>query len=119
MALASDIMKGGFSAMSAKAIQGQTNGAVAAAGTAQGSATALTMSVNAVTSGTGGVILPSAEINDEVDICNLSGATITVYPPSSERINGLPTNTGFPLANNTSVKVKKFTTTRWLGNLSA
>lgn len=60
MALAVDIMKGGFSAMSAKAIQGETNGAVAAAGTAQGSATALTKSVNAVTTGTGGVILPSA-----------------------------------------------------------
>lgn len=112
-------MQGGFSAISAKSIQGNVNGAVAAAGSAQGSATALAMSVNAVTSGSGGVILPSAELNDEVDICNLSGATITVYPPTGERVNGLPTNQGFPLANNTSVKVKKFTTTRWLGNLSA
>lgn len=119
MALAIDIMKGGFSAMSAKAIQGQTNGAVAAAGTTQGTATDLTMSVNAVTSGTGGVQLPSAEINDEVDICNLSGAAITVYPPSGERVNGLASNQGFVLGNNTAVKVKKFTSTRWLGNLSA
>ena len=68
MALALDIMKGGFSSMSAKAMQGQTNGAVAAAGTTQGTGTALTRSVNAVTSGTGGVVLPSAEINDEVDV---------------------------------------------------
>lgn len=119
MSLAKDIMLGGFSAMSAKAIQGQVNGAVAAAGTTQGTATNLTMSVNAVTSGTGGVELPSAEVNDEVDICNLSGAAITVYPPTGERVNGLASNQGFILANNTSVKVKKFTTTRWLGNLSA
>lgn len=119
MALALDIMKGGVSAGTAKAIQGQVNGAITAAGTTQGTATALTMSVNSVTAGTGGVIIPSAEIADEVDICNLSGAGITVYPPSGERINGLPTNQGVPLANNTSLKLKKFTATRWLGNLSA
>lgn len=36
MALALDIMKGGFSSGQAKALQGQANGSVAAAGTAQG-----------------------------------------------------------------------------------
>lgn len=119
MALAKDIMLGGFSAQSAKCIQGQVNGAVAAAGSSQSDATALSMSVNAVASGSGGVRLPSAELNDEVDICNISGSSITVYPPTGERVNGLPTNQGFSLANNSAVKVKKFTTTRWLGNLSA
>ena len=119
MALARDIMTGGFSAMSAKAIQGLANASVTAAGTTQGTATALRQSVNAVTSGTGGVRLKSAELADEQEVVNLSGVQITVYPPTGERINGLATNAGFLLGNNTAVKVKKFTSTRWLGNLSA
>ena len=119
MALASDIMTGGFSAISARAIQGLANGAVAAAGTTQGTATALTRSLNAVTSGTGGVVLKSADIGDEQEILNISGSQITVYPPGSERINALSASTGFLLANNTAVKVKKFTSTRWMAFLSA
>lgn len=119
MALALDIMKGGFSSGQAKALQGQANGAVAAAGTAQGSATAIKSSLNVVTSGTGGVILPSGEVNDEVEVMNLTSAAITVYPPTGERINALASNSGFLLAPNTAVKVKKFSTTRWAGFLSA
>ena len=119
MALASDIMTGGFSAVSARAIQGLSNAAVTAAGTTQGTATALTRSINAVTAGTGGVVLKSADIGDEQEVLNLSGAQITVYPPGSERINGLSASTGFLLANNTAVKVKKFSSTRWAAFLSA
>lgn len=118
MALASEIMLGGFPAGQAKAVQGQAN-SIAAAGSAQGSATSITNSVVAVTSGTGGVVLPNAEIADEVDICNLTSAAITVYPPSGSRVNALSTNSGFLLAPNTAVKVRKFTSTRWMGFLSA
>ena len=119
MALASDIMTGGFSAGSAKAIQGLANSAVAAAGTTQGTATALTRSISAVTSGSGGVILKSGEIGDEQEVCNISGSQITIYPPTGERINGLAANSGFLLGNNTAVKVKKFSSTRWMAFLSA
>ena len=119
MALSSDIMRGGFSAGSAKMIQGIANSAIAAAGTTQTTATDITQSTVAVTSGTGGVQLPSAEINDEVNVCNLTSAAITVYPPSSEQINALAADTGFLLAANTAVKVKKFSSTRWMGFLSA
>lgn len=119
MALASDIMKGGFSAQSAKAIQGQANGSVAAAGTTQATATDITQSIIAVSSGTGGVQLPNGEIGDEVAILNISGAAITIYPPSSGQVNDLSANTGFLLADNTAVKVKKFTSTRWMAFLSA
>lgn len=119
MALARDIMTGGFSAMSAKAIQGLANASVAAAGTTQGTATTLTRSLSAVTSGTGGVILTSGEIGDEQAVLNLSGAQITVYPPSGERINGIAANGGFLLANNTAVKVQKLSSTRWAAFLSA
>lgn len=120
MALASDIMKGGTSAGQARAINGQVNGSVAAAGTTLATATTLTASINVVTSGTGGVDLPSAEIGDEVEILNLSGAQITVYPDSSSsRINSLTAGGGFLLANNTAVKCRKFTATRWIAYLSA
>lgn len=119
MALSSDIMKGGFSAGSARAIQGQANGALAAAGTTQGTATDIVVSLVAVTSGTGGVQLPTGDIGDEVEILNLNAASITVYPPTDGRINSLAANVGFLLAPSTAVKVKKFTSTRWMGFLSA
>ena len=120
MALALDVMKGGFSAGAAKAIGGQVNGSVAAAGTTIADATDLTASISVVTSGTGGVQLYAAEIGDEQEILNLSGVTITVYPDSSSgRINALTAGVGFSLANNTAVKCRKFTATRWAGNLSA
>ena len=120
MALASDIMKGGFSAGSALAINGQVNGSVAAAGTTIADATDLTASISVVASGTGGVQLFSAMIGDEQEILNISGSTITVYPDStSSRINSLSAGTGFTLGNNTAVKCRKFTATRWIGNLSA
>lgn len=120
MALALDVMKGGFSAGSARAIGGQVNGSVAAAGSSISDATDLTASISVVTSGTGGVQLYSAEIGDEQEILNISGATITVYPDStSGRINALSAGSGFLLANNTAVKCRKFTSTRWAGNLSA
>ena len=120
MALASDIMTGGFSAVSAQAIQGQVNSAVTAAGTTQATATALTRSNSIVTAGSGGgVVLKSADVADEQEILNLSGGNVTVYPPGSERINGLAAAAGFLLANNTAVKVKKYTSTRWGAFLSA
>lgn len=121
MALALDIMKGGVPAGMAKAIQGQVLPTVTAAGTTQGTATELTASNCVITTATAdqGVRLPSAETADEMDICNISGVSVKVYPPTSNQINGLPVNTGFTLANNTSCKLKKWTATRWLGNLSA
>ena len=121
MALSTDIMRGGFSSGAARAIQGQANGAVAAAGTTQSDATLIAQSIIAVTSGTGGVRLPSGNIGDEVEVLNIlgSGTQVTVYPPTGEQINGLAANSGFLLADATAVKVKKFTTTRWMGFLSA
>lgn len=121
MALALDIMKGGVPAGMAKSIQGQVAATVTAAGSSISDATDLVASVNVITTASSGqgVQLPSAEIADEIDICNLASVGVTVYPDTSSRINGLPTNQGFVLGANTSVKLKKFTATRWLGNLSA
>ncbi len=121
MTAAFDAMKGGLSAGTARAINGQVNSAISAAGTTQGTATALTASDNVVTTAaaSSGVILPNSEIGDEYNILNLGANAVTVYPPTSGQVNALSANTGFQLATNTAVKVKKFTATRWMAFLSA
>ena len=121
MAIALDIMKGGVSGGMAKALQGQVRATVSAAGTTQSDATDLAASVNVITTATAdqGVQIPNVEIADEVEICNISGAQIKGYPPTSGQINDLPANIHMTLADNTAVKLKKFTATRWMGFLSA
>lgn len=122
MATAVDIMKGGHSAMGARAINGQIQSAVSAAGTAISDATDLVASINVVTTAaaSSGVQLPSAEIGDSVEILNLGANAVTIYPDStSNRINALSAGSGFLLATNTSVWVRKFTSTRWMAYLSA
>jgi len=122
MAIALDMMKGGVSAGMARAINGQVQSAVTAAGTTITGATDLTASINVVTTAAAnsGVQVPNGEIGDEVEILNLGANAVTVYPPtSSDRINALSAGSGFLLATNTAVKLRKFTSTRWAGYLSA
>ncbi len=122
MALALDIVKGGFSPQSAKAINGQVQSSITAAGTSISDATDLTASINVVTTAaaSSGVQLPHCEIGDEVEILNLGANAVTVYPDTtSNRINALAAAAGFLLAANTAVKLRKYTTTRWIGYLSA
>lgn len=122
MATAVDIMKGGHSAGGARAINGQVQSAVSAAGTVITDATDLTASINVITTAAAstGVQLPSAEIGDSVEILNLGSNAVTVYPDSaSNRINALSAGSGFLLATNTSVWLRKFTSTRWMAYLSA
>ena len=122
MATARDIMKGGHSAGASRAINGQVNGSVSAAGTGISDATDLTASINVVTTAaaSSGVQLPSCEIGDEVEILNLGDNAVTVYPDiSTGQINDLAAGAGFLLATNTAVKVRRYTTLRWMGFLSA
>ena len=86
MALATDIMKGGFSAGQAKAIGGQVSSAITAAGTVITDATDLVTSVNVITTAAAstGVQLPSCEICDEVEILNLGANAVKVYPDSGK-----------------------------------
>ena len=122
MAIALDMMKGGVSAGMARAINGQVQSVVTAAGTTITGATDLTASINVVTTAAAnsGVQVPNGEIGDEVEILNLGANAVTVYPPtSSDRINALSAGSGFLLATNTAVKLRKFTSTRWAGYLSA
>jgi hypothetical protein len=121
MPLALDIMKGGFSAGSAKAINGQIQPAVSGAGTIITDATDLTASINVVTTvaASTGVQLPSAEVGDDCEVLNLGANALTIYPDTGGRINALATSAGFVLATNTAVRLRKFTSTRWIGYLSA
>ena len=122
MATAVDIMKGGFPAGQAKAINGQAKVTISAAGTTISDATDLTASVNVVTTAAAGsgVQLPAAEIGDSVEILNLGAGAMFVYPDASaNQINALSAGTGFLLAPNTAATLKKFTSTRWMGFLSA
>lgn len=122
MATAVDIMKGGFSAGSAKAINGQVSSSITASGTLISDAFDLVASINVVTTAaaSSGVQLPSAEIGDQVEILNLGANSVVVYPDASgNRINSLSAGGGFVLGTNTAVKVRKFTSTRWMAFLSA
>ncbi len=121
MAMAKDIMTGGISSGSAQAINGLIQPAVSAAGTTQGTATTLTASISILTTcaAGAGVILPSCQPGDEVEILNLGAGTGVVYPDSGSRINAIATNSGFNLPPNTSVKVRRWSSTRWTAYLSA
>ena len=122
MATAADIMKGGHSAMGARAINGQIQSSITAAGTVITDATDLTASINVVTTAAAstGVQLQNCEIGDSVEILNLGANAVTIYPDSSSnRINALSAGGGFLLATNTAVVLRKFTSSRWIGFLSA
>jgi hypothetical protein len=122
MALALDLVKAGFSAGQAQGIGGQVQSAVSAAGTAISDATDLTASINVVTTAaaSSGVQLPRVQIGDSIEILNLGANAVTVYPDATgNRINALSAGTGFLLATNTAVVLRKFTSTRWAGFLSA
>ena len=122
MATAADVMKGGFSAGQAKALNGQTNLTVSAAGTTSATATTLTASNNLITTcGSGaGVILPAAEINDEIWVWNGTGTnTLSVYPDSGSTINQLAADVPGNVPPYGGAIFRKVSKTAWWVNLSA
>jgi hypothetical protein len=96
------------------------NNALAAAGTTQGTATAIAKDVSVVSSGTGGsatgVILPvpanSTESQEHV-ICNDTAIDISVYPNSGGSIDSLSTNAAFSLPVGTKISFFSTSTTKW------
>ena len=122
MALAREIMQGGIPAGAARAINGGVSSAITAAGTVITDATDLTTSLNIITTAAAstGVQLPYVEIGDSVEILNLGANAVKVYPDASaNQINQIAAAGAFSLAPNTSVVVRKLTTTRWVAYLSA
>ena len=123
MALALELVKTGFSPQQARGIGGQVQPTVSGAGTTLATGTALTAGMNIVTTCAdgAGVVLPDCQIGDEIEILNLvSGNACRVYPPTtSDQVNQLSAGSAFLLGPNTAVKVKRFSTTRFMAWLSA
>ena len=122
MALARNIMRGGWSAGNAKAVNGAVATGLTGAGTTLGTALALSADTNVfATVGSGsGASLPSCEIGDSCEVYNGGANSLTVYPDtSSVQINALTAGNGFLLATNTMCYARRITSTRWIVNLSA
>jgi hypothetical protein len=102
MALKSDLMAAGLPAGIANKLGLDPLTTVTAAGTTQGTATALASNnVNVTTSSIGaGIRLQATEGSTYVN--NLGPNTLTVYPPVSSTIVGLAQNAGLTLASGSS-----------------
>lgn len=95
---------------------------ITAAGSTQGTATALASFLNVVSTATAlqGVRLSSSWTTGfDQTVFNQSGTAIKVYPPTGFQINELGTNAAMILADNTAVKFYQSTSTQWIGILSA
>ena len=123
MTLAKDIMGAGFSAGQATALGGQT-GTLAATGSAQSDAAAITVSNVTVSGadGTVGVILPAGY--GSVTVFNNSGSTLKVYPPSGAAIavpgTGLgTTDAAYSHTTYAVVTYQRVSSTQWFPTKSA
>jgi hypothetical protein len=122
MALAAEIMQGGFSAGAADAINGQTKSSISAAGTTISDATQLTASTNLLSTvaANSGVLLPNGMVNDECEVYNGGANACKVYPPTStQSINQLAVGSSISLATSTACKFRRVSTTQWIAFLSA
>lgn len=93
-------------------IESVTSG-ITAAGSSQGTATALTSSVNEVNAGSGGVILPPAIIGRRLVVYNDLATTLTVYPPVSGQIDAALTNIGVSIAAGSQAEYIGITATQY------
>ena len=90
---------------------------IAAAGSTQGTATAIDSEINEVASGTGGsadgVKLPTATAGLELVVINNSGITIEVFPNTSDAIDGQAINTSVQQADDTTRVYRAYDDTNW------
>ena len=122
MPLAKNLMSAGFSAGQANALGGTMfNLTITAAGSTQGTATALVADTNVITTATSlqGVQIYNGQIADSQTIFNQTLVPIYVYPPSGDSINQLAVNTGFILSPQPGAVVEKVSNSQWIGILSA
>ena len=91
--------------------------AVSAAGTTQGTATALVSNINNVTVvavGATGVILPTAVAGMRILVRNSDSAdTLSIYPATGGTINALAANAAFTLAAGSTTELMATTATQW------
>lgn len=89
---------------------------ISAAGTNQGSATALTRAINVVSTvaaGANGVVMPTAVAGMNVIIINTSATALNVYPASSAAIDALALNAAFSLSAGAKLQFIATSTTQW------
>ena len=95
---------------------GSVQTGISAAGSTQGTATALTRQYNIVSTVTAGqgVILPTAVAGMRLTVINTAAANLLIYPASTAAINSLGANTAFTLGGNTNaIDLVAATTTQW------
>ena len=88
---------------------------VSAAGSTQGTATALTKTYNIVSTASAnqGVILPSAAAGLVINLYNVSGNTIKVYPASTETIDGGSANAPIEVVTANGAELVGISTGGW------
>lgn len=111
----------GLNTLSVAAIVQDVGTAISAAGTTQGTATALTNAVNGVSSvaAGAGVVLYAGSAGDSQIVYNSGANAVKVYPPSGSSINQLSANTPHVLATNTGCQYWFISSTQIFGVLSA
>jgi hypothetical protein len=89
---------------------------VSAAGTTQGTATALTETVNVVTGGTAnqGVVLPTAAAGLTVIVQNTTSVDLKLYPNSSDSIDGGTADASVTFPANTTITLTCKNATDWI-----
>lgn len=101
----------------APGILGSVAPTVAAAGTTQGAATAMTSDYNVVTSATAGsatgVVVPGATSGKYVVVVNRTAVAINVYPASGHSFDGLAVNTPVSLPAGGFLEYFGTSTTQW------
>lgn len=115
-----------FTALKMMAASGRvalkTNGSgLSAAGTTQGTATAITNQTNDFTTvaASSGAILPSPEQGEFIFVANSGANAIALYPATGHSINALAANAAFSVPAGKNVIVWAATATKWIVNLSA
>jgi hypothetical protein len=88
---------------------------ISAAGTTQGTATAISAGVNNVTivASGAGVVLPTPVPGDEITVVNRGANALLVYPDTAGTIDGLGTNAGYTVAVNKAVTFISTLATQW------
>ena len=122
MALAADIMLGGFSPGSARAVGGQVQTAISAAGTVITDATDLTRSINVVSTvaASSGVQLPMMNVGESMIVYNGGANTLRVYPGSTSiAINQITAGSAHQLAVTTAAQYHQVSSTQIVAFQSA
>lgn len=122
MPLSKEIMQGGFPGSMARTIGGEVASSVSAAGTTISDATALTKSLNVISScaSGAGVLLYNMEVNDSQEVYNDTATQCLVYPPTtSYQINQISAGSAHILPGYTSCVYRKVSTTQIVAYMSA